>query len=99
MNPRREGKKLLVLDIDYTLFDHRYEGGYFSCYESYPISFDNFHNNLCPDQWLRQGGNSCDHISTSSWKQPTPTMTFAFGKITETKKSTIQSKRPGQQPT
>ena len=24
VNPRREGKKLLVLDIDYTLFDHRY---------------------------------------------------------------------------
>merc|ERR1719312_728206 len=23
VNPRREGKKLLVLDIDYTLFDHR----------------------------------------------------------------------------
>ena len=23
MNPKREGKKLLVLDIDYTLFDHR----------------------------------------------------------------------------
>ena len=23
VNPKREGKKLLVLDIDYTLFDHR----------------------------------------------------------------------------
>jgi ubiquitin-like domain-containing CTD phosphatase 1 len=23
LNPSREGKKLLVLDIDYTLFDHR----------------------------------------------------------------------------
>ena len=23
VNPSREGKKLLVLDIDYTLFDHR----------------------------------------------------------------------------
>jgi hypothetical protein len=23
LNPPREGKKLLVLDIDYTLFDHR----------------------------------------------------------------------------
>ena len=23
VNPRRDGKKLLVLDIDYTLFDHR----------------------------------------------------------------------------
>lgn len=23
LNPQREGKKLLVLDIDYTLFDHR----------------------------------------------------------------------------
>nr|VDC82905.1 unnamed protein product [Brassica rapa] len=24
VNPCRKGKKLLVLDIDYTLFDHRY---------------------------------------------------------------------------
>ena len=24
LNPSRENKKLLVLDIDYTLFDHRY---------------------------------------------------------------------------
>ena len=107
MNPRREGKKLLVLDIDYTLFDHRYECGYLSWYKSYLISYHvrkftfnyTFFTTFCSDQWLRQGGNLCDHISTSSWKQPTPTMTFAFGKVTKTKKSTIQSNRPGQQPT
>jgi hypothetical protein len=60
----RSGKKLLVLDIDYTLF-----GSYrlILCFQSlYSINYHRFRSNQTTDQPLSARHNSCDHTFTSS---------------------------------
>ena len=89
MNPRREGKKLLVLDIDYTLFDHRYATKAETICIQTPFNFVPcikmfWHLNsskLYPDLWLKQAGNSCGPISMSFWRRHMPTTIFAFGEF------------------
>lgn len=81
LNPPREGKRLLVLDIDYTLFDHRSqaETGIFDKRQIFIW--------ICIYEKIlsisAQPANWCVRIFMNSWRRHTKIMTLSFGRRLE----------------